>query len=77
MTDPKPRSAFLPIMLLVAGVVVCAVVLVVVFVPLAECPVLEWHEYTQNGEPRVMPCSLCFDSGKVPFLSLWFPPEMM
>ena len=34
--DPKHRSAFLPIMLLVVGLVVVAGV-VVVFVPLVEC----------------------------------------
>ena len=36
MTDPKPRSAFLPIMLLIVALVICAGV-VVAFVPLVEC----------------------------------------
>ena len=36
MTNPKPRSSFLPIMLLIVGLVVCAAV-VVAFVPMVEC----------------------------------------
>ena len=37
--DPKPRSAFLPIMLLVVGLLLVAGVVLVAFVPLKEC---EW-----------------------------------
>ena len=36
MTDPKHRSAFLPIMLLVVGLVICLGI-VLMFVPLVEC----------------------------------------
>ena len=38
MTTPKPRSAFIPIMLLIVGVVICAGV-VLAFVPLVECDI--------------------------------------
>ena len=34
---PKPRSSFVPVMLIVVGLVVCAGVVVVAFVPLVEC----------------------------------------
>ena len=36
MTNPKPRSYFLPIMLLVVGLVICVGV-VLVFMPVVEC----------------------------------------
>ena len=40
MAESKPRSAFLPILLLIVGVVVCAGV-VLAFVPMVECECCE------------------------------------
>ena len=58
---PKPRSAFLPVMLVVVGLAIVAGV-VLVFVPMVECEVclgaqnVTFHEYTtvqlENGLSR-------------------------
>ena len=37
MTNPKPLSSYLPILLIIVGLVVCLAVVVGAFVPLVEC----------------------------------------
>ena len=61
MTTAKPRSSFLPILLLIVGVVICAGA-VLLFKPMVECEVclgaqnVTFHEYTivqlENGLSR-------------------------
>jgi len=76
--DPKPRSAFMPILLIVVGLVICAGV-VVAFVPLVDCEgcvgvgtatAAEWHAvvgWDEEDEPYSGPdiflCGACFNTG--------------
>ena len=75
MTTPKPRSSFLPLLLIIVGLVICVGV-VVAFVPLVACPHSgrnPYHEYAKKGlvVSDAAWCNVCSDNGKLTLLNLW------
>ena len=80
--DPKPRSAFLPVMLILVGLVICAGV-VFTFVPIATCPQCPkqineetpryvFPDEVKDGDPVPFAyCLLCRDRGEIPLAILW------
>ena len=72
MTDPKPRSSFLPIMLLVVGLVIVAGV-VLVFVPLVECEACAGVGTLTTDEWNALESSIKLnrDSGELAYSCEW------
>ena len=90
MTDPKPRSSFLPILLLIVGLVVCAGVGVAVFVPMVECEECSGIgkvtakdavllESVTGAQPSGSPCTWCKGPGRTSLRKYVFedPPDRL
>ena len=85
MTEKKPRSAFLPILLILVGVVVCAGV-VLAFVPISKCDVclgvgkilnheVDLFSRSNSDESRdsvVFRCNRCSSVGRIGLYLKWF-----
>ena len=81
MTESKPRFSFLPVMLLLVGMVLCAVV-VVAFVPLVQCGYCKGEGFLDPDRfPGIsLPykcevCSACEATGRRTLYARWFKPD--
>ena len=74
MADPKPRSSFLLIMLIIVGLLVCSG-LVLVFVPIVECRDCggsgSMGVDLMESPPVSEGCGRCANSGRLPVLDLF------
>ena len=75
MRETKERSAFLPLLLIVAVLMVIGVGLFVSFAPVATCAVCDgvgkWGFEVNWGTLPERYCSVCLGNGKVPILTRW------
>ena len=76
MTDASHRASFLPVFLLLLGVVVFASV-VLAFAPIVNCPDEYWHQVMiadaeEPPDDMELSCETCSDTGKVTLRGRWF-----